>query len=482
MKFSKQELRAMSREQVVEHLAETDVKLSRLASKHRLSEADEEALDELRADHRAFEGQLGRIRFEEARATGDPGFATIGEQGTHRLDGSPVPGYESITRQDEPVDALTGLRSRAMRQLDESVKRGTLAARSAETVERMLDNGNGMERSWVSRYVAESGSDAYRNAFAKVVAFGEASAALKFTPAERDAMQKVSQLQGERALSLTDSAGGYLVPFELDAAVNLTGDGSVSPILQIARVIPTVTDVLHLVNSAGAEAHWYAEAEQVSDDSPSLSEPTVVNHRMSAWAPFSREVGMDAPTMLSEVSKVLQDAALQLLNEALINGTGTGQPHGVLDALTGTAADNDTAGAAFASADVYSTQAALAPRFQPNASWIANLAVINAIRQFESSNGARLFSEASANPPQLLGRNLYEASNMSGAMTTGEEVLIYGDFTQMVVSQRIGSTIELIPHIMGTNNRPTYQSGLFLVGRWGATVLTPNAFELLRVQ
>jgi predicted phage gp36 major capsid-like protein len=118
-----------------------------------------------------------------------------------------------------------------MRQLERSVKAG-LPATGAETVERLLETGTDPERSWVSRWVCDTGSDAYRSAFAKLVMHGEQRAGLEFTTAERDAFDRVTALKGEqRAMSLTDSAGGYLVPFELDPTVILTSSGSTNPLL-----------------------------------------------------------------------------------------------------------------------------------------------------------------------------------------------------------------------------------------------------------
>jgi hypothetical protein len=56
-----------------------------------------------------------------------------------------------------------------------------------------------------------------RNAFAKLLLYGEQGAGLEFSPAEREAFDRVTRLKGEPcAMSLTDTAGGYLVPFEMD--------------------------------------------------------------------------------------------------------------------------------------------------------------------------------------------------------------------------------------------------------------------------
>jgi HK97 family phage major capsid protein len=93
-------------------------------------------------------------------------------------------------------------------------------------------------------------------------------------------------------------------------------------------------------------------------------------------------------------------------------------------------------------------------RFQPNAQWCANLSTINALRQFETGNGALKFPALQDSPPVLLGRAVHEPSNMDGiinaAATENNYLLIYGDFAAgMVIVDRVGSTIELVPHLVG---------------------------------
>ena len=80
---------------------------------------------------------------------------------------------------------------------------------------------------------------------------------------------------------------------------------------------------------------------------------------------------------------------------------------------------------------------ALPPRFQPRASWNANLSTINALRQAETSNGALKFPGLQDNPPMLLGRTMYENSNMDGtfdaAATANNYLLLYGAFENFVM-------------------------------------------------
>ncbi|MGD1257708.1 phage major capsid protein [Mycobacterium seoulense] len=367
-----------------------------------------------------------------------------------------------------------------MRGLERAVK-GGLAERAAEVVERLLDNGTDVERSWVSRWVTDTGSEHYRSAFAKLLLHGEQRAGLEFTPAERAAFDRVTRLKTEqRAMSLTDSLGGFMVPFELDPAIAITNAGSVNPLLQIAEVKAVISDIWHGVSSAGVVSEWLAEAAEASDASPTLAEPTIPNYKASTFVPFSVEVAGDAVSFMSEIGKLMNDGMLQLLNAAFTTGSGIGNPTGIITALTGGSSVVNTAtGGTLAASDVYAAQSSLGPRYQGNARWVANLAVLNALRQMETSNGALMFPSLQNDPPTLLGRPAHELSNMDNTVVAGKNLLVYGDFSQYVVTQRVGSSLELIPHLFGANRRPTGQRGAWLWARYGADSINDAAFRML---
>jgi HK97 family phage major capsid protein len=182
-----------------------------------------------------------------------------------------------------------------------------------------------------------------------------------------------------------------------------------------------------------------------------------------------------------EVTRLLVDGADQLMATAYTTGSGSGQPTGIITALPGgslvASATTDT----FARADVYNVQNALPPRFSANAQWCAGLPIINTMSQFETTAGARLFPELSDG--RLLNKPINELSNMDSVInaTQDNKILLYGDFSNLVIVDRIGSTVELIPNLVGANRRPTGQRGLFLWFRTGSDSLVDNAFRCLNV-
>lgn len=375
-------------------------------------------------------------------------------------------------------------RDDAMRMLDASVRDKSLPEYAADRVEKLVTDGPRHDQSLTSRWVQVTGNAAYRSAFSKKLAHGEEARDL-WTPQEQAAWRDALALQTEmRAMTLTDNAGGYLVPFQIDPSIILTSAGSVDPMRRIARQVVAVGDVWHGVTSAGVTAEWLAEAAEAADASPSLGQPSVPLHKGSAFVPYSYEVGMDGTSFTQELSRLLVDAADQLQAAAFATGDGSGKPTGIVTALTGTASEvNAAADDTFASGDVFALQNALPPRFQPRAEWCANLSIINVMRQFETGNGALKFPELVSG--QLLNRRINEMSNMDGAIGTSGAVsnfvLVYGDFNNYVIADGIGTTIELIPNLVGSNRRPTGQRGLFMWLRTGGDSVNDNAFRMLDV-
>lgn len=384
---------------------------------------------------------------------------------------------------DGPDPMLRGTRDAALHTIERSARDGLLPDHAAERAERLVRDAR-HESGIAAQWATTTGDPAYAAAFAKMLADPNRGHLL-WDDVEHQAYRRVAETQAQmqRSMSLTDASGGFMVPLHLDPAILLTSDGSANPLRQISRVVQTSSDAWNGVSSSGVTAEWLAEAAEAADASPTLAQPNIPVHRGSAFVPYSYEVGMDASNFLNELGTLLTDAADQLQAEAFMTGSGSGQPTGLVTALPAgskvAAATDDT----IVAADVVGLQNALPPRFQPRAQWASNLATANEVAGFETTNGSLRFPEMAASPPRLLRKEWNEASHLDAAGDTAaagnDNVLLYGDFSQFVIVDRIGTTVELIPNIMGSNSRPTGQRGVFLWFRTGSDSVVDGAFRLL---
>jgi HK97 family phage major capsid protein len=199
-----------------------------------------------------------------------------------------------------------------------------------------------------------------------------------------------------------------------------------------------------------------------------------------SWIPVSFEAFGDMANGAGEIAKLLADAADQKDAEAFTVGTGSGQPTGIVTALTGTPSVVVQAGATLDAADFTATQEALGPRFQANAQWIMHLSSMNRGRSIIAGTGLTT-PMIEGNPPFLLGKRVHEASFMDGVITAAaaDYLTVYGDFSNFVIADRVGTSIELIPNLMGANRRPTGQRGWVMWRRVGSDSVNDNGFRML---
>jgi len=92
-----------------------------------------------------------------------------------------------------------------------------------------------------------------------------------------------------------------------------------------------------------------------------------------------------------------------------------------------------TATNALAAGDLFTNQAALPPRWRPNAKWMMNLGILNGYRQLAQASGLNFSivndgaianGGAAAAQPMILGWPVYENGSMDGTLGTGNDYTV----------------------------------------------------------
>ena len=333
-------------------------------------------------------------------------------------------------------------------------------------------------------YFAATASPDYASAFGKLLRAGDPGAAsLVMTDAERDAMRRVSAAES-RAASLVDTSGGFAVPQLLDPSVMITNAGTVNPIRQVARIVSGVSDKWQGISSEGVSANWYAEGAEVSDDAPTLAQPTIEAHKAMAFVPYSIEIEDDWMTMLTEMSRLMADGKDRLEAEAFVNGSGAGQPYGIVHRIVNHTNSSPivryatTTAGTFDADEVRSLFAALPPRFRANSAWASSISVANQVRALgddKLGNQTVALSQGYSFP--VLGRPWLEVSEMDELVsgTAAATFAVVGDWSNFIIFDRIGTArLEIVPHLFGSNRRPTGQRGALFHWRVGSDVFTAS--------
>lgn len=371
-------------------------------------------------------------------------------------------------------------RDRALRVLD-SRDAGDLSDASKAQVERMLRRDT-----VVARRILVTETEDYRSAFVKMVTQVHPI----LTPEEQRAMLAWEEF---RAMGdWTNSAGGYGIPVFIDPSIILTAQESGNPFLQIAKQVTINTNQWKGVTSAGVTWAFQTEAAAVSDNSPTLAQPAIPVHMARGFVPYSIEVGMDYPSFASEMSGLLSAGYDELLVQKFTIGSGTGEPKGILTAISATSADRVkvTTGGSIGAPDPYNVWKSLPQKYRRNASWLMSVGVNNAFRQLGTAN---VYHATTVTLPEgwldvLFGKPTYESTYMPDVTTwttTAEGQAIVGDFSNFVIARNGGMNVELVPQLFqqvtaGSGPAvPTGQRGWFAYARIGSDASNTAGFRLL---
>jgi HK97 family phage major capsid protein len=190
------------------------------------------------------------------------------------------------------------------------------------------------------------------------------------------------------------------------------------------------------------------------------------------------------------------DAKVNLEAIAFQTGSGSSQPKGVMTAVAAVGGSRiaSATAATYALADAFSVHAALPARFRNaqtegstnHRAFLASLAVIDKTRQLAmAQNSANsVWTDINGNFPAIfLGDNIYEGSSLStNFTTTGQDILLFGDFSRYYIIDRIGFSTEFIPNTFDqATGRPNASRAWISHWRTGGDCVDTNAFRDLRL-
>lgn len=384
-------------------------------------------------------------------------------------------------------DRVKLVREHAQRAIDEGNFGGTSYVDEADAQKSALNTlkrYDGQDNA-IAKRMLTTGSETYQRAWAKAAASGN--------PA---------MLFGEeaRALSLgADGSGGYAVPFQLDPTVIWTDLGIQDPIRANARVERITGKEFHGVFGSAASVSRADEAAQAADNSFALTNYTVRTSRVQGFIPFSYELAESWDRLQAEITYALayakteEEANSFMLGDTSLTNAAE-DVEGLVSHLSGNTVDvatDDT----FAVGDVYALEGALDVRYRANAKFLAHHATYNNIRQFGTTDGHALWERiGNGQPNSLLGYPALESSVVAGTAanwspwTKGQvavdahKFMLFGDFKNFLIVDRIGMSTELIPQIFGANQRPTGQRGVYAIWMNNTKILVDAAFKVLKNQ
>jgi HK97 family phage major capsid protein len=352
----------------------------------------------------------------------------------------------------------------------------------------MLDTRDTADGQLAQR-ITTTGNPVYARAFEKLLKFGRDA----LSPEESRAVMAVG----------VDATGGFAVPYALDPTMVAIGaHTTTNPYRQACRVESIVgSDTWRGLTATAVTATRAEEAAASTDSSPTFAQPEAIVKRVHSVVVYSIEFGQDRPSLAADMSRLFNEAKDTEEESSFSIGAGAGtipDPIGMFAAhATGGAFTHydTTTSVTLAIGDLYKLEGQVPIRHRANACWFMNRVTIRTIQGFETTSGI-LFNSTYGYPAvgvinrspvgntglTLLGYPVYEVPSAPTGLVANTPVAFLGDPSSFLVVDRVGMSVELIPHFLSAaTGYPTGQRMLYAIWRNTAKPINIDGGRVLTI-
>lgn len=183
----------------------------------------------------------------------------------------------------------------------------------------------------------------------------------------------------------------------------------------------------------GVRGYWIAEAAQITSSKPTFRQVKVEPQQVAALIYVTDKLlGSAGPALGQFLSRAAADELAFLASDAIINGTGVGQPKGILNSgcVVSVAKETGQGAATILAENIGKMWARLHPRSKGNAVWLINTECQPQLDNLQvgiGTSGQLVYMPPgglSASPyGTLKGRPVYECESCSALGTVGDIIL-----------------------------------------------------------
>jgi len=253
-----------------------------------------------------------------------------------------------------------------------------------------------------------------------------------------------------------DASGGYLVPNEFKREL-IQALNEQNVMRALGTSFATASGIMSIpVNSAHGAASWKAEAAAYATSDETFSEVTLSAYKATALIKVSEELLNDSVFPIESFLATEFGRRLgKLEEEAFVNGSGSGQPTGVVGGSTlGTTANATNA---ITSDELTDLHYSLGRAYRSRASWLMADSTVKMIRKLKtgvSSDNTYLWQAGlqAGEPDQIFGRPVYVSEYMPAA-TTGLKAILFGDFSYYYIGDRDAMSMQRLVELYAANGQ-----------------------------
>ncbi len=214
----------------------------------------------------------------------------------------------------------------------------------------------------------------------------------------------------------------------------------------------------------GVRAYWKSELAQMTETRPKFNLITFTPEKLTAMYYASDEILEDVPMLAAEIDAMFKQEIAFKIQDGLINGTGSGQPLGVINAgcTTTITATSGQGASTFIYDNATDMVTSLLESAAGNAVWFVNQSVFPQLYEMSlavGTGGAPIFlppGGATAAPyGQLLGRPVVPIEQCQAVGTAGD--IILADMSQYYVVDKGGVNTASSIHLKFDYNQTAFR-------------------------
>lgn len=179
----------------------------------------------------------------------------------------------------------------------------------------------------------------------------------------------------------TGADGGFAVPPDFRTAITekvMGVDSLLSRTDQLTSSSNSITlpkdETTPWQSTGGIQAYWEGEGSQLSQSKVALDQDTIRLNKLTALVPVTEELLEDASALSTFINRKAPQKFDYKIQNAIINGTGAGQPKGILasDALVTVAKESGQAADTIVAENISNMWARMYAPCRSNAVWFIN--------------------------------------------------------------------------------------------------------------
>lgn len=284
--------------------------------------------------------------------------------------------------------------------------------------------------------------------------------------------------------------GGYTVPSKMSETIlgtmlgdsdSLLGRANTITVEGESLTIPGIDESSRATGSryGGVRGYWIAEADQMTSSKPKFRKIKLEPNQLAVFTYVTDKLLSTSGVALNQlITRAAVDEINWLVGNSIINGTGAGQPLGIITSSgkVSQAKESGQAAATVVAANIDKMWSRFPARQLANAVWFVNQDILPSIESLETSNGQPLFRGpdglASSPVGTLKGRPIVPLEYCKTLGTEGD--IILADMSSYVAGIQGSVESEMSMHLRFDYNEMAFRWVFAVDGQPSiATPLTP---------